>query len=391
MIPNLAQILASAAIVVLDGVTIRPKAGVTFKPIRSSFDITSGTIGVAGKRINETGAEISFTPDGYFTDAIAQALHPYKSLEIGAPLAAFRKVACSNINTTTDVITDTSHGYSTGQAVKISYTSTAPGVTGGFPRNTTLYVRSVSTDTYTLHTSSAGATNNTNKVDFTSQGTGSLIVSRMRSLVVWCQNGVKVTFHNVMVTQLPNLRFSAGETMFQQVTIKAFHKHGETPTTGTLLTLEEATFTDAAIDEDNYSTVTPSMTWGSTAPFDDLPVGSSIEVDFTLNTTEYTADVSRVAGLMLGSIGATVKLTAPGLTWAETLSMIQAEGERGTAITEALLAIGAGNAVFNMRAVLEPPDFAAAAEQAMVQPLTFSLVRAHTDGIPSAWYTFYRD
>jgi len=391
MIPDLASILASAAIVVLDGVTIRPKAGVTFKPIRSSFDVTSGTIGRVGTRINETGAEISFTPDGYFTDAIAQALHPYKSVEIGGSLAAVRKVACSNINTSTDVITDTSHGYSTGQAVRISYTSTAPTVTGGFPRTDTLYVRSVTTDTYTLHTSSAGATNNTGKVDFTAQGTGYLVVARMRTLVIHCQIGVKVTFHNVMVTQMPNLRLSAGETMFQQVTIKAFHKHGESPTTGTLFTLTDAAFTDAAIDEDNYSTVSPSVQWGSTEPFDDLPVGSSVEIDFTLNTTEMTADVSRVAGLMLSSIAATAKVSAPGLTWAETLSILQAEGARGAAITEALLSIGAGNAVFNMRAVLEPPDLAASAEQSMVQPVTFSLVRGHTDGIPSAWYTFYRD
>ena len=391
MTPNLAQILASAAIVILDGVTIRPKAGVTFKPIRSSFDLTSGTVGVIGKRINETGAEISFTPDGLWSQAIADVLHPYKGLEIGAPLAAFRKVPCTAINTTTDVITDAAHGYSTAQAVKISYTSTAPTVTGGFPRNTTLYVRAVDSGTYTLHTSSAGATNNTNKVDFTAQGTGSIIVTRMRTCVVHCQNGVKVTFHNVMVTQMPNLRFSAGQTLFEQMTIKAFHKSGEDPTTGTLYTIAEATFTDSAISEADFITATPTVSWGATAPFDDLPVGSVAEVDFTLNTSELTSDAARVAGLMLSSIAATVKLTVPGLTWEEVLSTIQGEGVRGTAITEATLNISASGPTFAMQAVLEPPDFVAAAEQSMVQPLTFSLTRAHTDGIPEVWYSFYQD
>lgn len=394
MNPNLAQILASAAIVILDGVTIRPKAGVTFKPIRPTFDITSGTIGRTATRVNETGAEISFVPDGQFTTGIAGVLHPYKSLEIGEPLAARLTVACSAINTTTDVITSVAHGYTTTQAVKISYTSVAPTVTGGFPRNTTLYVRAIDADTFTLHTSAADATNNVNKVDFTAQGTGSIILARMRTCVIHCKNGVKVTFHNVAVSQLPNLRISGGETLFQAVTIRCFHSQGAAVSSSTLYTITQFAFTDAAFDDADYLTNTPSsVSWGASAPFDDMPVGSSVEVDFTLNTSELLADASRVSGLLFQSIGATAKLRVPGLTWAETLSALgfADAATRGSSVTEAAFAVVAGALNFGMRAVLDPADFQAAAEQDMVGQLTFSLVRGNTDGIGDAWYELYLD
>lgn len=388
---NLAQILATTAILVLDGVTIRPKAGVTFKPMRTSFPITSATVGHVQDRVNETGAEISFQPDGQLSEGILGVLHPYKALEIGDTLCSRVRLPVTSITLATDLLTfGSNHGLATGTPVKISYTGTAPTVTGGFPRNTTLYVRAVSGNTLTLHTSSAGASANNLKVDFTAQGTGSLILSRMRSLVLWTTLGIKVTFHNVEITSLPNLRIGAGQTMFETVTIRAFHKHGEIPQTDSLYTVEQATFSDTGFDPSDIVTGSPSLNWGSDA-LSDAPLGSLVEVDFALKTNDIESDVTRVAGMRFQGVDVTVKVTVPGLTWEETLTALGMTAERGGQIATDTLNVVVGSVFFALNCSLEPPDFMAAAEQHMVSALTFKSSRAQTDGIGAAWYSLYLD
>lgn len=388
---NLAQILATTAILVLDGVTIRPKAGVTFKPMRTSFPINTATVGHVEDRINETGAEISFQPDGQISSGILGVLHPYKSLEIGDTLCSRIRIPVASINVTTDVLDyGSAHGLTTTTAVKVSYTGTAPTVTGGFPRNQTLYVRAVSSSTLSLHTSSAGATNNTGKVDFTAQGTGSVILSRMRSLVLFTTLGIKVTFHNVEVTTLANLRMGAGQTLFETTTIRAFHKQGEVPGATSLYTIEQATFADTGFDADAIPTSSPSLIFG-TGALNDAPIGSVIEVDFALRTNEIESDLTRVAGMRFQGVDITAKVSVPGLTWEETLDLLGMESARGSALDSTSLDVTCGSLIFAMNSSLEPPDFVAAAEQHMVAPIMFKSKRAQTDGIGAAWYTLYLD
>ena len=77
----------------------------------------------------------------------------------------------SSIDTGTEIITTQSaHGYKTGEAITIFTPGTAPGgLTAG---STTYYVRSIGSNTFTLHPSEADATNNTNISNITSSGSG---------------------------------------------------------------------------------------------------------------------------------------------------------------------------------------------------------------------------
>ena len=394
MNPNLAAIISTAAIVILDGQTFRPKAGITIKPIRSTFDVTMATVGIAERRINEVGAEISFVPDGKtFTGLETPVLHPYMVTDLGDTLAARLRIPCASITTATDIITKTAHGLASGTPVMISYTSIAPTVTGGFPRGTTLYVRATTANTLTLHTTEAGALGDGTvaKVDFTAQGTGSVILSRMRTLVIHSTLGVKVTFHNVCVTTLPNLRFSAGETLFQSITIRAFHKQGVAPGVDTMFTISEATFADTGFDATQIRTATPTVSWGAAAPWTDLPVGSSVEVDFSLQTAEIEGDAARVIGLRFLGVSATIKVNAHGLTWAETMDRLQVTEARGAKVEPEGISVSNGAFYFTAVATLEPPDLMADPAQNMVGALTFNTIPTQTDGIVSAWYAAYLD
>lgn len=77
----------------------------------------------------------------------------------------------ANINTSTDQITITSHGLSTGAFGRISKTigDTFP---SGITEGTGYYVRSVDANTISLYPTAADASGNTNKVDITAAGTG---------------------------------------------------------------------------------------------------------------------------------------------------------------------------------------------------------------------------
>jgi len=65
--------------------------------------------------------------------------------------------------------TESSHGYSTGEAVTVYSPGTIP---GGLSTNTTYYVRVLSSSSYSLHTTKANAESGTNAVDLTSTQTG---------------------------------------------------------------------------------------------------------------------------------------------------------------------------------------------------------------------------
>lgn len=81
--------------------------------------------------------------------------------------------ASTTFNTSTGIITRSSHGWSTGFMVKFF---PQPGSTmpAGFTANTAYYCRSVSSSTLTMHPTATDATNNTNVIIPTDQGSGTI-------------------------------------------------------------------------------------------------------------------------------------------------------------------------------------------------------------------------
>lgn len=76
----------------------------------------------------------------------------------------------SNVDTSGETITtETSHSYSTGDAVTVYSPGTMP---GGLSANTTYYVRVLSSTSYSLHTTKANAESGSSAVDLTSAQTG---------------------------------------------------------------------------------------------------------------------------------------------------------------------------------------------------------------------------
>ena len=80
----------------------------------------------------------------------------------------------SGVNTTTDVLTtDAAHGLTTADPVRVRATSGST-LSTGLAASTQYYARVLSTTTLTLHPTVSDANANTNRVDITATGTGSL-------------------------------------------------------------------------------------------------------------------------------------------------------------------------------------------------------------------------
>lgn len=95
----------------------------------------------------------------------------------------------------TDVLTATAHGLTTGTIVYPGTTGVFPTTSPALDSDTPLYVRNVSANTITLHTTSAGASGNTGKVDFSGAGSGVLFltVDNPPYTLQESEAGVKVT------------------------------------------------------------------------------------------------------------------------------------------------------------------------------------------------------
>lgn len=73
----------------------------------------------------------------------------------------------SSINTSTDVITSASHNLFTGDAVSVKTSGTFPTSSPSLTVASLVFVRRIDANTFTLHSTSAGASANTGKIDFT--------------------------------------------------------------------------------------------------------------------------------------------------------------------------------------------------------------------------------
>lgn len=73
---------------------------------------------------------------------------------------------------TNDVVTSASHGLTTGQPLRVTSSGTPEDLPAGLSSGTTYYVRVVNANTFTLHSTNAGAVANTGTIDITDAGTG---------------------------------------------------------------------------------------------------------------------------------------------------------------------------------------------------------------------------
>jgi hypothetical protein len=108
---------------------------------------------------------------------------------IGDFTADASSATVSSIDTALDQITTTAaHGFTTGDPVHVDATTTLP---GGVLNTQYYYARAISTTVLSLHDTAAHASANTNKIDITSAGSGTITVAKNRTpygSYDWCSD-----------------------------------------------------------------------------------------------------------------------------------------------------------------------------------------------------------
>lgn len=154
----------------------------TRQTLTSGFPAASGTSGSVTNSSNITYTTASANWGTVTHVALFDATNP-------------KSFTHTDINTGTDVITITTHGYTTADPVSIS----RPGGVGTMPTGITegavYYARNVSSNTITLHPTAADATGNTNIVDITAAGTGPFAINK-GNMLWWGALSVSKTVNN---------------------------------------------------------------------------------------------------------------------------------------------------------------------------------------------------
>lgn len=137
----------------------------TRQTLTSGFPAASGTGGsvVNSSNITFTTASANW---GTVTDVALMDANNQKSF------------ANTDINTSTDVITITSHGFTTADPVTVARSGGSGTFPTGITEGAVYYARNVSSNTVTLHTTAAGASANTGVVDITAAGSGTFYINK---------------------------------------------------------------------------------------------------------------------------------------------------------------------------------------------------------------------
>lgn len=369
------------------GVPFYGRASVKMSPTVQSTRIVTDAWGALGARKGDVGLTVDLEPAGEWESAAYALLHPYTTLARGTPLGVtWLRCTEANINTTSNRLTITSHGLSNADIVYLGTTGVFPAVTStALAAGTAYYAKSIDADTIELYREVGLST----IVDFTDDGTGSLILVRDNPLDLYLINyGQKLRLHNAALVGIPDLQAGAASTPFGTARFEAFVRSGYVPSTAnSYYTFSEEAWSDTAFDPASILTQPLTVAWGSSAPWSDLDLAEQAKVSFSLKTTELRSDRHGVVGRKLDDIEISAMLKVRGVNAYQALSQLAMESARGATRSLGVLNLSGTNFYFRGYAsdVQEMPhEFGGGAD--LHGDFKLTLLRTITTGAPDARY-----
>jgi hypothetical protein len=346
MAVNNATILGGPALVQFKGATFYSKGNITLTNNKQTFNIDTDRFGKVDERVSDEELKVSFEPAGEFENL--SVLWPYASTALGS-LITPQSQAVSALNTTSDQLTVTGHGLSTGAAVLVHMSTggTLPAASPSLSQTTTYYVRAVDANTLQLHDTEAHASANTDKVNFSDSGTGTLYIDADYACVIHTFSGVKLTLYNAAVTRMPSLNLSAVKTIIGAVELEAFVKNGvDITAAGSRWAISNTALSDTSFDPANILTQAYTAAWGS-SPWDSFQTKDGFVVDFNLGLEAVMTDALGTRTRRLSSLEVTARGTPAGIDENQLLTklLLQDTGSgRGRSLSGSnLLISGAGS------------------------------------------------
>jgi hypothetical protein len=318
---NLALRLAGPATLTYKGATFASQGDIALNLSNDTFDVSADAYGVLDARSSAKRASLSFTPVGEWSNL--HVLWPDALQVIGNLSTPVRSFVAGDVNITTDILTVTGHGWLTGAAVRAFSFGTLP---AGLVAGTLYYVRQLTPNTLSLHSTRAGALTNTSLVNMTSQGTDTHRLIEQEPLVIVTAEGERYTFHVAALAKLPAITCSAVATLIGEVTFDLFRIAGLSATAvNSLFTLDTAAYAPPAITPESIFTLPFTLTWGA-APWSALETVDGLRWTFDLSLEDVLDDTQGVLGKRVANLAVNLAARPLGITPAQVNARLLLQG-----------------------------------------------------------------
>ena len=345
---NLAQILEGPATVFYKGQRFHSAATLGVKFTQDTLSIPSAAYGPIGQRARQPSVQITFAPVGEFSAALAPILWPWTNPRIGQLVTPVTSWLYSDVDTGTNKIAITAHGITAGMPAMVGTLGTLP---SGLVAGTLYYVGAPDANHISFHDTAAHAVANTNLVVLGTQGTSVSQLVEQQPLIVHTLQGNRVTFPVAAVTGMPELRFSAIETLMGGITFECFRKNGAAwSDVGSLFTVDYAPYSYAGPNPALIKTEAYTCQWGLVSPFNSFTTRGPVNARFNLGLAPYETDSLGLLSRKITSLTTTITGSPAGMSEDQLSEFLDLQGVgsgRGVERTAAdFLISGAGLDVY---------------------------------------------
>jgi hypothetical protein len=211
-----------------------------------------------------------------------------------------------------------------------------------------------------------------------------------KPLVIWTQDGKKITFASAAVTRMPSIMLSAKKTLLGEMEFatlgpdnKAWNDAVDKFVKIEAVAFPASTFSSAAVITQPYTGV-----WG-TAPWDSIKTVEGWTVDFDLSYDALEVDAEGKIDLTLGALSVSARSQPLGITeqnLADALKIQDASAARGRSLFSVgtdLVISNTGVSVTLTKAALKAGGFAFGPTTPRIGELTWVATRTISGGVVS--------
>ena len=345
---NLAQILEGPATVYYKGQRFHSAGTLGVKFTQDTLSIPSAAYGPIGQRARQPSVMVTFAPVGEFSAALAAILWPWTNPRIGQLVTPVTSWLYSDVNTSTNLIAITAHGIRPGMPAMVGTFLTLP---SGIVAGTLYYIGAPNSGHISFHTTLADAIANTNLIALGTQGTGVSQLVEQEPLIVHTLQGNRITFPVAAVTGMPEMRFSAIETLMGGITFECFRKNSASwADVGSLFTVDYAPYSYTGPVAALVKTEAYTCQWGLVSPFNSFTSRGPVNARFNLGLAPYETDALGILSRKITSLTVAITASPAGMSEDQLSSYLDLQGVgsgRGVERTENdFLISGAGSDVY---------------------------------------------
>jgi hypothetical protein len=309
---NLAQILEGPATILYKGQYFHTAGMLGVHFTQESFPIPSAAYGPIGQRARQGSVVLNFQPVGEFDADLVPILWPWRNPRIGQLITPVTSWYYSGVSTITNQIAIVAHGILAGMPAMVGTFGTLP---SGLDDSTLYYIGAPDADHVSFHLTQADAIANTSLVALGSAGTEVSQLVEQEPLVVHTLQGNRVTFPVAAVSGMPEIQFSALETIMGGLTIECFRTNNASwSDVDSLYAVDYASYSYPGPDKSKIKTQGYTCAWGAVAPFDSFYCRGPVRARFNLGLSPYETDNLGILSRKITSLTATISGVPAGMS-----------------------------------------------------------------------------